>query len=196
MTGLVSPTPAHYAQMLANLAPSGDAWPTDPASVHQQVYQALALTLWRLNNRANYLVTDAFPATTEQLLTDWETALGLPDPCAGPDQSIEQAQAHVVARLTQTTGPSVASLIAFAATIGYPVTIQQFVPARFGMAFGGAFCGDAWAFAWQITAPTFTVDYRKFGDVFGEPYATWGSTVLQCEMHRLSPAHTTLLFSH
>ncbi len=111
---------------------------------------------------------------------------------------LAQEQAQVVARLIAGGGQSVDYFVNFAATLGYTVTITQFAPFRAGIsAVGQPLCNNAWAFAWQVNAPEFSVDDFAVGTgSVGEPLATWGSTVLQCELQRLAPAHTTVLFNY
>ncbi|HVB67991.1 MAG TPA: putative phage tail protein [Acetobacteraceae bacterium] len=182
---------------LQRLMPRGRIWRRDPDSVQSQVWGALAQTYVRLTARDNNLLVDAFPATTVELLPEWQATLGLPDPCAGPLPTIEQEQAQVVARLVGRGGASVPYFIQFAANLGYAITITLFKPFRFGDPFGTPLYGDAWAFAWQVNAPAFTVNYFQFGrSRMGEPFASWGNTALQCEMQRLAPAHTTVFFSY
>ena len=188
---------ADWGEGLLRLMPTGLAWSRETDAVNAQVIRSLGGSYARLNARANYLLVDAFPATTAELLPEWEATLGLPDPCAGPDQSEPERVMHVVARLTQQNGPSIPGLTAYAATLGYDITIQEFAPSRFGQDFGMDFGGDDWAHAWQISAPGFSIDQFTFGaNDFGDPFATWGNTVLFCEMQRLKPAHTILLFSY
>ena len=194
------PAPAYdaadFAQGLLRLLPTGRAWSREPDSVVAQVVGSQAPNYARLHARANVLLADAFPATAVELLPEWESALGLPDPCAGPDQTVAQRQAHVVARLTQSNGPSIPSLTAFAAALGYPCTIQEFAPSRFGRPFGRPFGGTAWAHTWQVSTTAVVVRPFIFGQGrFGDPFTTRGSDVLQCEMRRLAPAHTVLLFA-
>ena len=105
-------------------------------------------------------------------------------------------QQQVAARFVAGGGQSVAFFVGFAATLGYPITITQFTPSRFHRGFGQPFGGVDWAHAWQVNAPTFTVERFAFGrDAFSEPFATWDNTVLFCEIRRLAPAHTTVLFA-
>ncbi|WP_197520275.1 putative phage tail protein, partial [Paraburkholderia tropica] len=52
----------------------------------------------RSTSRANYLLIDSFPPTAYELLPEWESTLGLPDPCAGEAPTIPQRQAQVLAR--------------------------------------------------------------------------------------------------
>ncbi len=190
--------PADFGRLLANLSPAGDAWPTEDDAVVTQARTALAGVFSRLNGRANYLVSDAFPKTSVELLPEWEASVGLPDPCAGEDQTIAQRQAHVVARLTTKLGPSIPNLTAFAAALGFTITITEFAPARAGMLkAGGPCCGEAWAHVWQVNVAGTTV--RRFRAGYsraGEPLSTWGNAVLVCEMNRLSPAHTIPLFAY
>lgn len=187
---------ADYLRALQALLPRGRVWPRDSDAQQTAVLGTLTPVFERLNGRANNLLVDAFPASTYELLPEWEATLGLPDPCAGEAPSTEQRVAQVVGRLTASGGQSIAYYTAVAKAIGYAITITQFVPSQFGMAFGMPFGGDDWAFAWQVNAPTFSISYLSFGGSFGTPFSTWGNNVLQCELARIAPAHTILNFSY
>jgi uncharacterized protein YmfQ (DUF2313 family) len=187
---------ANYLQALQAHLPRGRVWPRDPDAQQTAVLSGFTPCFAALTTRANYLLVDAFPPSTFELLPEWESTLGLPDPCAGEAPTTQQRVAQVVARLTATGGQSIAYFTAVAAALGYPITITQFVPSRFGKRFGTLFGGMAWAFAWQVNAPTFTITSLQFGGSFGTPFASWGNSVLQCELQRFAPAHTTLLFKY
>jgi len=189
-------TDADFLAALQALMPRGRVWPRDADAIQTKTLAGCAPTYTRLTSRANNVITDGFPASTYELLPEWEAALGLPDPCAGPAPTTQQRVAQVVARLTATGGQSIAYYTAVAAALGYAITVTQFVPSRFGKNFGTLFGGTAWAFAWQVNAPTFTVNSLQFGGSFGTPFASWGNNVLQCELQRFAPAHTTVLFSY
>ncbi|CAB3742479.1 hypothetical protein LMG24238_06888 [Paraburkholderia sediminicola] len=187
---------ADYLQALQTHLPRGRVWPRDPDAIQTAVLSGFTPCFAALTTRANYLLVDAFPPSTFELLPEWESTLGLPDPCAGEAPTTQQRVAQVVARLTATGGQSIAYFTAVAAALGYAITITQFVPSRFGKNFGTLFGGTAWAFAWQVNAPTFTIAGLQFGGSFGTPFASWGNNVLQCELQRFAPAHTTVLFSY
>ncbi|MFM0220020.1 putative phage tail protein [Paraburkholderia caledonica] len=87
----------------------------------------LAPSYARGTARANYLLVDAFPATTYELLPEWQSTLGLPDQCAGVAPTIPLRQAQLLARFVGVGARIIASLTAFAANLGYTVTINQFV---------------------------------------------------------------------
>lgn len=187
---------ADYLRALQALLPRGRVWPRDPDATQTKTLSGFTPVFERLTARANNLLIDAFPGTTYELLPEWEETLGLPDPCAGAAPSTQQRASQVVARLTATGGQSIAYFKAVAAALGYAITITQFSPSRFGRPFGLPFGGTAWAFAWQVNAPTFTINSLQFGGSFGTLFASWGNNVLQCELQRIAPAHTTVLFSY
>jgi len=189
---------ADYLSAMQALMPRGRVWPKESDATQTKALSGLVQVYARTNARANNLLVDAFPASTEELLPEWEATLGLPDPCAGVSPTIQQRQAQVLARFIAQGGQSVAYFTQIAATLGYTITITQFAPFRFGQStFGTPLYSTAWAFAWQVNAPTFSVQKFKFGvDVFGEPFAFWSNNVLQCELQRYAPAHTYLLFKY
>lgn len=195
------PAPAYSVdeftdQMLA-LLPRGRVWPRDLDAFIRSTVRALAPSFQRNMERGNRLLVDAFPATAEMLLVEWEKTLGLPDPCAGEAQTIPQRQAQVVARLSGMGGQSQQFFIDLAAALGYEITITVFAPSVFGMVFGGFFAGDDWAYTWQVNAALVNQQFFLFGqNNFGDPFSTWGNAVLECIFEALKPAHTVLKFSY
>lgn len=179
------------------LLPTGPIWPRDQDTVQWQAILALAPSFTRMFNRAGNLLVDAFPVAPVELLPEWEETLGLPDPCAGVSPTLQARQQQVAARFVADGGQSIAYFTQVAAALGYNITITQFSPSRFGQPFGLPFGDVAWAHAWQINAPTFSIEYFQFGhDTFGEPFSSWSNNVLQCELQRLAPAQTVLIFSY
>lgn len=189
---------ANFLSAIQSLLPRGLVWPRDQDAVQTQALAGLAPSYERNTARANYLLIDAFPATTYELLPEWEATLGLPDPCAGVSPTVQTRRAQVVARFANSGGQSAAYFIQFAANLGYEATIESFAPARAGQARCGDPCyGQDWAFAWSVDLPLSTVTYARAGQATaGEPLASWGNGVIQCELESIKPAHTILLFKY
>lgn len=189
---------ADFLAALQALMPRGRAWQRSTDAVQTKVLAGLAPSYERQTARANYLLIDAFPSTTYELLPEWESTLGLPDPCAGPAPSIPLRRAQVIARLTNQGGSSVTQLIAFAAALGYTVSITQYTQARAGvLRAGDPICGYDFNFAWKITAPLNTVTRAVAGAMAaGDPLASWGNKVLECEFRAVMPAHTIPIFAY
>ncbi len=186
-----------YRSALQALFPRGRVWPRDLDATQAATLGGLARAFARANGDAAALLVDAFPSTTAELLPEWESSLGLPDPCAGVQPTVQTRRAQVIARLTALGGQSVDYFISLAQALGYSITITQFAPSRFGRAFGNPFGGAAWAHAWQVNVANYTIQSFRFGsDAFGEAFAAWGGTVLQCELQAAAPAHTTINFNY
>lgn len=188
---------ADFKHALQALLPHGRVWPRTEDNIQSKVAAGITKIYERSTDRANQLLVDAFPATTYELLPEWESSLGLPDPCQGLDASVEGRRNQVVARYVAEGGQSVPYFIKFAADLGYVITITEYAPFRCGGRCGTPLYGDDWAHVWQVNAPTFTINYFRTGiSGAGEYLASWGNTVLQCELQKLKPAHTILIFSY
>lgn len=189
---------ANFLKAIQSLLPQGLVWPRDPDAVQTKALSGLAPSYERNTTRANYLLVDAFPATTYELLPEWELTLGLPDPCAGTSPSIQARRAQVVARFSNGGGQSAAYFVQFASNLGYQITVESFAPARAGQSVCGDPCnGVDWAFAWAVNVPLSTVTTARAGQsAAGDPLASWGNAVLECEIGALKPAHSTVMFQY
>jgi uncharacterized protein YmfQ (DUF2313 family) len=187
-----------FVRAFLALLPRGRVWPKGLESLQAQTVTGLVGCYQKQTARANNLLVDAFPATTYELLPEWEASLGLPDPCVGTPGSVQQRRQQVVARLTNSGGQSAAYYISVAAALGYTVTVTNYAPFRAGQSSAGQQVGTTdWFFTWSINAPTNTVTHFAAGQsAAGDPLATWGNKVLECEMNALKPAHTILQFHY
>jgi uncharacterized protein YmfQ (DUF2313 family) len=197
------PTPparstANHLATLAALLPTGPVWPREAGSSPMRILRGVATTVARLRDRADALLTDAFPATAFELLPEWEATLGLPDPCAGAAPTLQQRRALVVARLSARGDQSVPYFIDRAAQLGFTITVREYAPARLGvMRLGDRMQGAAWAQAWAIQAPLQTiVPFRLGQSGLGERFRSWGNDMLECQLRSLAPAHTILTFQY
>lgn len=183
-----------YQRALLALLPRGKVWPRDLDGLQTHVLGAFAPTYRRSGDRGLALLVDAFPATTFSLLQEWEESLGLPDPCAGEAPTLQARQKQVVARFTNSGGQSIPYIVAFAAALGYTITVTQYQPFRCGQSRAGDQLGTQdWAFYWTANAPLQTITYFRTGvSACGEPLEDWGGDVLQCELDAVKPAHTLL----
>ena len=201
---MVSPYSADdYTTAFRRLLPRGRVWPTDAVTTQAQVLGCLAPTMARLDSAAVDLIADAFPATTVSFIDEWEAALGLPDPCLGANPTVDQRRDQIMARFAGAGGQSIPIFIAFAALLGFVITITEFAPFRAGRSrVGQPLNGADWAFAWKVTivSGATSADHALFRvgqNRTGDPLASSSSaaTALECEMRKMAPAHTILFFS-
>lgn len=187
-----------FARALQSLMPRGRVWPRDSDAVQSQAMTGLAAIYAESSDRAQALIADAFPASTVELLPEWEETLGLPDPCAGEAATVQQRRNQVVARFANSGGQSPAYYINFALNLGYTVKVKNYAPFRCGQSHAGDSLGGVdWFYTWAINAPLNTVTkFRAGQSTAGEALATWNNNVLECELSAVKPAHTALLFQY
>jgi uncharacterized protein YmfQ (DUF2313 family) len=167
-------------------------------SALSNMWSTLALftpALERFNARGDFLLVDAFPATTDELLPEWEATLGLPDKCAGEAPTLALRRAQVVARLTNSGGQSIAYYTEVLSLLGYAVTISEGTTFRAGFSRVGDHVGGAYANTWTVSAPLYSINYFRTGSgTAGEPLASWSNEVLECVIRELEPSHTYVTF--
>lgn len=196
--GLVARSQDEYRDALAALLPSGAAWSRDPASALMKVLAALGAELERLDGRAAQLLAETDPASTTELLPDWERVVGLPDPCVTLSQTVAERRLALEGRLTAVGGQSRAFFIALASRLGYSVTIDEFASSGAATAAGISFTGDEWAHIWRVNVPTSVAitPFRAGAGAAGEPLRAWSNEVIECQFLRYKPAHTQVLFAY
>jgi uncharacterized protein YmfQ (DUF2313 family) len=222
---------ADYAQAFARLLPPGAAWPRDPASVLMTVVRGLAQiwgssgvdeasdatgTTQLVDGRAGDLLErESDPRQTVELLPDWETAFGLPDPCFSTPVTIADRQRVLVQKMTLLGSQSRAFFTQLAGEIGYPIAIREFSPFMCGV----SRCGDTTAdeiatggsgahMRWMIGPPeirfywTTAVAQARLswfrcgsGQCGVDPMLLIGVPAdNECIFNRWKPAHTQLVF--
>ncbi len=195
----MSHSPEEYASLLRDLLPPGLAFRREPGTQLEQVLLGAAEEFSRVEARADSLADEVNPASTTELLSDWERAAGLPDRCAGVlEDTLQGRRAALLAKLTSIGGQSISYFVSFAASLGYQVTVTEFRSFRAGISTAGdALTNGPWRYVWRVNAPAETVIYFRAGlSAAGEPLASWGNAPLECKINQLKPAHTMVIFSY
>lgn len=189
---------ADYRDALLSLLPRGRVWSREPGSVQYDLMSGFAPTFARLDARAQDLLFDAFPANTLELLPEWEATLGLPDPCDGEAQTIEQRRAQVLIKLFNGGGQTVGYYKAVLSRLGYAnATITEFAPFRANASVANSpLYGDAWWHVWNINLPDLSVFYFSANiSTAGEPLLTVSTDAVFCAIEAIKPAHTLVTYS-
>lgn len=191
-------TQADYEAALLALLPVGRAWPRDRDALQASLMAGFAPTLVRIDARAQTLLVDLFPATTLELLPEWEASLGLPDPCEGPDPVVQQRRQQVVNRLVNTGGQSKAYYLDVLERLGFTgATITEFTPFKADVSHAdGIVYDESWAHTWQLNVPGLRVfEFEADISTADEPLLTIADDVIVCTIEALKPAHTLVLYT-
>ncbi|WP_269758925.1 putative phage tail protein [Variovorax sp. E3] len=136
------------------------------------------------------------PHTAVTRLAEWEEAVGLPDPCFGPDQTPALRRSLLLARLRglelaypDSSPAATGSIEALCAAMGYTVRVFYNVPFRVGRnRVGdrlGALDGVLYIKVTATSAP-FRVGVNRVGDRLVQVSQDFGP--LECYLRRIVPA--------
>jgi len=194
-----------YAHAFEALLPTGEAWSRDPASTLMQLVRGQA-EIWGATvdpRAADLLQIETDPRYTLELLGEWERAYGLPDPCVPVVQTLPERRARLAQKIAMQGGQSRAFFIGVAASLGYAITITEYVPFQFGLSsFGGShgrFNPPAMRFCWTVHVTGARLTRFQFGaSSFGRDsfLEIRKAEDLECIFGRLKPAHTQLFFDY
>ncbi|MGU3286446.1 YmfQ family protein [Methylobacterium mesophilicum] len=206
-----------YAQAFDGLHPIGPAWPRAEAPVPSDTSvrgddEALSdLTrglakVWgdKVDARAaDLLFLETDPRYTGELLAEWERAYGLPDPCVPVVQTLPERRQALVAKITTEGGQSRAFFIGVAASLGYSITITEYVPFQFGLSsFGGSrgrLNPPGMRYVWRVRVSGGRSTRFQFGaSSFGRDslLEIREAEDLECIFRRWKPAHTLMFFDY
>lgn len=187
---------ADFQQAMLRLMPQGRIWRRDPGSNLAALFLALAPTYTRNTAAAAQVLIDASPATTVNLLAEWESSLGLPDACTAANPTVQQRQAAVRAKWGARGSLTIPYFIALAANLGFAITITEFQPFAVDMPCDASLNEPAWAFVWQVHAPQITTFYFSVdASAVDDALETYDAGELVCRITAEAPAETFVFFT-
>jgi uncharacterized protein YmfQ (DUF2313 family) len=123
-----------YTLAYLKLLPTGQAWPRAPDSTLVRTVDGLCQFWGFVDSRAGDLLErESDPRITFELLSDWERAWGLPDPCFPSATTINERQRMLILFMTWIGGQSRKYFTDLMAWLGYTVEIQEFAPFMCGI---------------------------------------------------------------
>ena len=189
-----------YADLFRRLLPRGRAWDINPDGVLMRFLSGIAGIFAYITDRTHRLMEkEQFPNTTDELFTDWETELGLPDDCRPDRETIEQRRQDLLEKYLKKGGQSIRYFLEVGKSMGLELTIEEGRPFRIGEnTMGQPMQGQEWLFVWRITSlPTRVTEFKVGQDSMGTPLRSWPRySTLECLFNRYKPEHSHLIFSY
>lgn len=145
---------------------------------------------------AEKLLTEMFPDAAVDSITDWERTYGIiPD----PDSPLQYRRLAVLKKLRELGGLSCKYFIGLAASFGWTITIDEFLPFMCGWNQAGdnLYISDA-IWCWRVNVPDTPVyNFRAGQSCAGEKLIWWpANTALEALITELKPAHTSVVFNY
>lgn len=188
---------AEHAEILANYLPNGDVFggKTDAATNLYKLLFGLAEQNRLIEEKLELTYDQYNIQTTEDFLTEWERALGIPDSCFSGTGDIASRQRDVNVKFLADETVTVQDFIDIAALYGIIITITNglddvFV---FPLVFPLQFSDLRKARFTMIVS--FTVDEPlEFPLVFPIPFGNDLIEVLKCLFRKLAPANVDVIY--
>lgn len=163
------------------------------------VLGAIAGPIADVEAEAAALMDETDPRSAVNLLPDFERVLG-PDPCGRDlnDRTLEQRQRQAHQRWTARGGQSIPYYLGIAEGLGETVEIEEFWPTKVGVLCAGmALIPEGEQFTYRIKLALISQWlFRASQNVAGDPLGGYGVNDVECELRRLKPAHTQLVFAY
>ena len=194
-------TAKEYLRLLQSLLPKGKAWNRDDDSTLYEFLYGQAEEFVRVDARSSDLLVERNTLYTNELLTDHENDLGLPDECSNEDETIQERRNNAHSKLIQLGQQNPQYFIDIAAAIGWTITITEFSPFICGVNSSGDSCGDSDViFYWLVTVDLssantvyFTSGNSQSGDSLQQIVDI---DYLLCKLNQLKPAHTKIIYEY
>lgn len=191
--------PAYLAQMKA-LLPRGAAWARGVGSTLVALLDAFAQECGRFDARAHALLEEVDPRTASEMLGQWETVLGLPDPCTPAEIGVDARRLACWRKLAFQGGQTPAFFIAMAAAMGFEIEIHEFDPDvdDYDASLAAEVAAGRWRYIWRVHVVNVAAFIRfRAGSRAGSRLID-GSPAgpLECVFRAAKPAHTHVIFTY
>lgn len=191
---------AQYVEFLKHLFPKGDAWNRLVTAQFNSLFESMAEEFVRFDQRVGTdLLNEVDPATTLELLEDWERIVDLPDDLQTElGATVGERQIDIIRKLSARGGQSRQFFIDLAALFGYTITITEIKPFRCGINTAGERCYQiTWLHHWYVNSDSEISRIFKAGSGrAGDRLRDWANTTLENVITDKKPAQSTVFFTY
>jgi uncharacterized protein YmfQ (DUF2313 family) len=207
-----------FTKLIKDLLPLGRAWDNVREDTIN-IFPGMAVEYCRVKDRGTDLLNEIDPGTSTELLSDWETLLGLPDDCTPETTDIIERRTQARQKLASVGGLSASFYEKVASDLGFDAIVTDIQGFRVGVStvgqrltnpfdtnrhylrVGNGQAGDPllngmWNFCFEVNVEATVVEPFKVGEnAVGDPLVEFGNELLECTIAKLKPAHTCAFFT-
>ncbi len=182
---------------LAHFHPEGDPYDSrwEPLAVLRKFLEGLSGELKRVHDGMNDLSCDYDINESTELITNWESAVGIPDDCFPGTGTIEERRTHVLLKLAKMNVQTAEEFVELAIALGFldveVIPLQSIAFPPYDVPFLPT-SAPASRFIILVTGTDIVPNVPPY-DVPFTPSAQ-NSSVLQCIFDIVKPANCTILF--
>ncbi len=203
---LSAPSGGDLLPSILALLPRGTAWGTpddatpDPQRLMSRYWAALAEVMADHYGRLHQVKAESTSVTLVASLEDWETELGLPDPCYGANQSVETRLRAVRAKVMAQQVDSLDDIECLATALGYTALAERAgLPFRVGSRVGDRL-GDPDGACWVVLTISSlgpSVPFRAGNNRVGDRLLDFPqASDLECILEAAKPAEWMIRYDY
>lgn len=193
-------TQEEQATVLAGYLPNDQLWHDKNVddTVLRKILLGLASQWLDFRDTGNEVCSEYDPTTTTKLITEWETAVGIPDCCFSNTGSLEDRRKQILLKLAGINATTAKQFENIAAVLGYDVTVEaakDSSSASFPMTFPFILMTSdeaIFSFIVNINDPASS----GFPYTFPFTLASGVSELLKCLFDKLKPANSLVFFNN
>lgn len=186
-----------YTDSLADYMPGGRlfAAKTVQDSNFRKLLRGMSGELFRVNGLLRDFSDQILPDQTEKFISEWESAVGIPDDCLKGTGAIEERRRDVLVKLAASGIQTEQDFIDLAALYGVTITIRPGVetitfPLTFPVIFFDTLQDARFTIIIEFTVP----DTSRFPLTFPIVFGSGEIAVLECLFNKLKPANCNVIF--
>jgi len=191
-------TEEEQAQSFANYLPNGKIFKAknQEGTTLKNLIAGLGIELFRAEGKQNEMICEHFPADTELLLSEWESALGIPDDCFPIAETSQERRDNIVTKLTALGVATKEGFEALALELGFVVRVDG--GGRWGvfpMEFPALLFNNPSDARFTMVVDFLTpIDLNVFDFVFPVVFGNEVNNVIICLFEKLAPANADVIF--
>jgi len=191
-------TEEEQAQSLANYLPNGKVFKAknQEGTTLKNLIAGLGIELFRAEGKQNEIICEHFPADTELLLSEWESALGIPDDCFPIAETSQERRDNIVTKLTALGVATKEGFEALALELGFEVRVDG--GGRWGvfpMEFPALLFNNPSDARFTMVVDFLTpIDLNVFNFTFPVVFGNQVNNVIICLFRKLAPANADVIF--
>ena len=195
-----------YTDSLARYMPGGDLFESRNVadSTFRKLLRGLSGELFRSNGLIKEYGEQIIPDTTEKFVSEWESALGIPDDCFPGTGTLEERRLHVLIKLASLSVQTQQDFIDLAALFGVIVTIMNgTLHGTFPMKFPTQFFNSSKDARFTLIVMFTLFDGERFPYLFDAvlnptfgafPFGNSTLALIECLFNKLIPINCDVIF--
>lgn len=194
---MINKTRQEHTQALANYLPNGYMFEAKNIkdSNFRQLLRGIAGELFTAQGYLVTLEQEYFPETTNLFLSEWESALGIPDSCFDGQGTNDDRRRDILVKLAASGVQTAEDFTDLAALFGVPILVTPGIeaasfPISFPIIFFNTPSDSRYTIVIDFPLPTGGFFIYNFPITFGD--AT--QNILRCIFQKLRPANCQIIF--